>query len=93
DLVVKRLKAFGLKEEEILYFSEDSQKSKEIKKEKLRTGDFRVLVSTSMFLYKNQEIIPRGFDFIFVDDVDSFLKTAKNIDKLLFLLGFEQLSL
>lgn len=90
DLVVKRLESFGLKEEEILYFSDGSQRQKEAKKERLKAGDFKVLVSTSMFLYKNQDIIPKGFEFIFVDDVDSFLKTARNIDKLLFLLGFEE---
>jgi Reverse gyrase len=43
-----------------------------------------------MFLYKNEELIPRDFDFIFVDDIDSFLKTAKNIDKLLYIMGFEK---
>ncbi len=90
EQVVQRLLNFGLKEEDILYFSEESKKQKELRKKRLLEGDFKVLVSTSMFLYKNHETIPRGFDFIFVDDVDSFLKTAKNIDKLLFLLGFEQ---
>ncbi len=90
EQVVQRLLNFGLKEEDILYFSEESKKQKELRKKRLQEGDFKVLVSTSMFLYKNHETIPRGFDFIFVDDVDSFLKTAKNIDKLLFLLGFDQ---
>ncbi len=90
EQVVQRLLSFGLKEEDILYFSEESKKQKELRKKRLQEGDFKVLVSTSMFLYKNHETIPRGFDFIFVDDVDSFLKTATNIDKLLFLLGFEQ---
>ncbi len=90
EQVVQRLLNFGLKEENILYFSEESKKQKELRKKRLQEGDFKVLVSTSMFLYKNHETIPRGFDFIFVDDVDSLLKTAKNIDKLLFLLGFEQ---
>ncbi|WPM32091.1 reverse gyrase [Hydrogenobacter sp. T-2] len=90
EQVVQRLLNFGLKEEDILYFSEESKKQKELRKKRLLEGDFKVLVSTSMFLYKNHETIPKGFDFIFVDDVDSFLKTAKNIDKLLFLLGFEQ---
>ncbi|MEJ7553428.1 MAG: reverse gyrase [Aquificaceae bacterium] len=90
EQVVQRLLNFGLKEENILYFSEESKKQKELRKKRLQEGDFKVLVSTSMFLYKNHETIPRCFDFIFVDDVDSLLKTAKNIDKLLFLLGFEQ---
>ncbi|QID34154.1 reverse gyrase [Pampinifervens florentissimum] len=90
DQTVQRLFNFGLEEREILYFSEDSQKQKDIKKARLQEGDFKVLATTSMFLYKNQETIPRNFDFVFVDDVDAFLKTAKNIDKLLLLLGFSQ---
>jgi len=90
DQTVQRLFNFGLEEREILYFSEDSQKQKDIKKARLQGGDFKVLATTSMFLYKNQETIPRNFDFVFVDDVDAFLKTARNIDKLLLLLGFSQ---
>ncbi|MEO0240259.1 MAG: reverse gyrase [candidate division WOR-3 bacterium] len=90
EFVAQKLKSFEIEERDILYFSEESPKQKEIKKAKLKEGDFKILVSTSMFLYKNQEIIPKEFSFIFVDDVDSFLKTAKNIDKLLYLLGFSQ---
>lgn len=83
EQVSERLKNFGLKDE-ILGFVETNEKLKE----RLKKGDFQVLVTTSMFLYKNQEIIPPDFSFIFVDDVDSFLKTAKNVDKVLYLLGF-----
>jgi reverse gyrase len=90
EQAVQKLINFGLEEENILYFSEESQKQKDLKKARLQEGDFKVLVSTSMFLYRNQEIIPKGFHFVFVDDVDSFLKTAKNIDKLLLLLGFSE---
>ncbi|AMW33770.2 reverse gyrase [Fervidobacterium islandicum] len=68
---------------------EESKKEKDQNKERLANGQFKVLVTTSMFLYKNVDLIPRDFSFIFVDDVDSFLKTAKNIDKALYLLGFE----
>ncbi|MFN3598639.1 MAG: reverse gyrase, partial [Aquificaceae bacterium] len=88
ELTLQKLKGFGLKEKDILYFLEESQKHREIKRERLKAGDFKVLLTTSMFLYKNQEFIPKAFDFVFVDDVDSFLKTARNIDKLLLLLGF-----
>ncbi|ANE40711.1 MAG: reverse gyrase [Fervidobacterium pennivorans] len=68
---------------------EESKKEKDQNKERLANGQFKILVTTSMFLYKNVDLIPRDFSFIFVDDVDSFLKTAKNIDKALYLLGFE----
>ncbi|MFN3471601.1 MAG: reverse gyrase [Aquificaceae bacterium] len=90
ELTLKKLKGFGLKEKDILYFLEERGKQREVKRERLKAGDFKVLLTTSMFLYKNHELIPKAFDFVFVDDVDSFLKTAKNIDKLLLLLGFEE---
>lgn len=89
DQVKRRLLAFGLKEEQVLVFGDDDRR-KEEKKEELQKGSFSVLVTTSMFLYRNYELIPRDFAFIFVDDVDSFLKTAKNVDKALYLLGFSE---
>ncbi|RLA85239.1 MAG: reverse gyrase [Deltaproteobacteria bacterium] len=89
EQVRERLIDFGLREEELLAFGEDDRQKRE-RKERLQRGDFSVLITTSMFLYKNYEIIPRDFSFIFVDDVDSFLKTAKNIDKALLLMGFSE---
>ncbi len=86
----KKLLKFGAKEEELAVAGELSQKKKEELKERIRSGDFKILISTSMFLYNNYSIIPNDLDFIFVDDVDSFLKTAKNIDKVLLLLGFSE---
>lgn len=86
--VSARLKSMGAKEEDLLTFGDGNGKKKEEGKERLKKGDFLILVSTSMFLYKNYQLIPTGIPFIFVDDVDSFLKTAKNIDKVLYLLGF-----
>jgi reverse gyrase len=74
----------------IIAFGEMNEKEKEKAKERIRNGDFRIIVSTSMFLYKNYDIIPRPLDFVFIDDVDSFLKTAKNIDKSLYLINFEK---
>ncbi len=81
-----RLISFGVKEEEILVFGLDAKKDKNLLKEK----NYKILLTTNMFLYKNEELIPKDFDFIFVDDIDSFLKTAKNIDKLLSVMGFEK---
>lgn len=51
--------------------------------------DFRILVTTSFFLSRRFELLEGlKFDLIFVDDVDSFLRTSKNVDKVLRLLGF-----
>ncbi|PMP92034.1 MAG: reverse gyrase [Hydrogenobaculum sp.] len=81
-----RLLSFGVKEEDILIFGLDAKKDKSL----LKAKNYKILITTNMFLYKNEELIPRDFDFIFVDDIDSFLKTAKNIDKLLHIMGFEK---
>jgi len=90
EQTVRKLKDFGIKENEILFFGDDKNKEKEEKKKRLVEGQFLVLITTSMFLYKNYQIIPKDFSFIFVDDVDSFLKTAKNVDKALYLLGYTE---
>ncbi|WP_448584710.1 reverse gyrase [Thermocrinis sp.] len=90
EQTVRKLRDFGIDDSEILSFGDEDKKEKEQKKERLREGNFLVLVTTSMFLYKNYETIPKGFSFIFVDDVDSFLKTAKNVDKALYVLGYKQ---
>ncbi|RLJ70550.1 reverse gyrase [Hydrogenivirga caldilitoris] len=90
EQVQKSLIKAGVPEGELLVAGEVTEKKKREAKEKIAGGDFKVLVTTSMYLYKNYELIPREFDFIFVDDVDSFLKTAKNIDKVLYLLGFSE---
>ncbi|MFN4223179.1 MAG: DEAD/DEAH box helicase, partial [Fervidobacterium nodosum] len=71
-----------VKESDLLVFGlDESNKEREEKKKRLSNGDFKILITSSMFLYKNVDLIPKDFAFIFVDDVDSFLKTAKNIDK------------
>ncbi len=51
--------------------------------------DFSILITTDRFLYNRFELIKNvKFDFTFVDDVDSFLKSPKNIDKIVLLMGF-----
>ncbi len=88
--VESRILKFGVPKGYLLSFGEDTPKQKAQKMQKLESGDFRILLTTSMFLYKNYQSINTNFDFIFVDDVDSFLKTAKNVDKVLYLLGIPQ---
>ncbi|GAB6065417.1 reverse gyrase [Aquifex pyrophilus] len=90
EQVSERLKRFGIKEEDLIVWGKLTEKKKKEYKERIASGDFKVLISTSMFLYKNYDILPKDFDFIFVDDVDSFLKTARNVDKVLYLLGFSE---
>ncbi|WP_200762886.1 reverse gyrase [Nitrosophilus alvini] len=87
----EKLLTFGTKKDDVLFYdSKLSQKERELLKEKIKNSDFKILITTTMFLYKNFELLPKEFDFVFVDDVDSILKSAKNIDKILMLLGFSE---
>lgn len=69
-------------------------KSKEKRKfyERLENGDFDILITTSQYLARNYEKLKDTvkFHFIFVDDVDSFLKNSKNVDRVLTLMGFSE---
>ncbi len=90
----ERLVQFGVNPDDILAYSSKFAKTKkkqEELKERIKNEDFKILITTTMFLYKNVDIIPKGiYDLIFVDDVDSVLKSAKNIDKILMLMGFTE---
>jgi len=78
----------------ILYYrSGMSNARKNEFKEKLVNGDFDVLITTSQYLARNYNFLLDNietFSFIFVDDVDSFLKNSRNIDRVLMLLGFSE---
>ncbi len=55
----------------------------------IESGDYEILVTTSMFLATSFDLLNgRRFDFVFVDDVDALLKSGRNVDKVLKLLGF-----
>ena len=83
DRIVEFLNKLGYDKEVVLY------RGRKREKEKVISGDFDILIGTNMFLHKNLENIRNhSFDFIFVDDTDSFLKSSKNIDGIFHILGF-----
>ncbi|UXD21272.1 reverse gyrase [Ignicoccus pacificus DSM 13166] len=71
-----------------------SKLSPSVKKEmekKFEEGEFDILITTSRFLINRLEQLRRfKYSIIFVDDVDSVLKSPKNVDRLLLLLGLEE---
>ncbi len=69
-------------------FYDAKAKNKDAVKERIFAGDFEILITTTSFLYKNFASIPKVFAFVFVDDVDSVLKSGRNVDKLLQVCGF-----
>ena len=57
---------------------------------KLINGDFDILVSTNKFLSTRFDDIKNNiFKFIQVDDVDAILRSSRNIERILRLLGFD----
>lgn len=72
------------------YYSGLPKKESEETLKRIERGEFRVLITTDNFLYKKFELL-KGitFNFVFVDDVDSFLRSPKNIDKAVMLMGYE----
>ncbi len=76
----------------VLYYHGKLKKNEKEKFLKLiHSGEYSVLITTTAFLSKHfNEIGNETFDFIFVDDVDSILKTSRNVDRILTLLGFKK---
>ncbi len=88
-----RLKKFGVNEEDIVAYipANGGKKFLGKVKERIAEEDFKILITTNMFLYRNIDLIPRGiYSFVFVDDIDSVLKSGRNIDRLLMLLNFTE---
>ncbi|WP_297536225.1 reverse gyrase, partial [Thermococcus sp.] len=69
-----------------------SRKEKEEMLARIEGEDYDILVTSAQWLARNfdEKLRGRHFDFMFVDDVDAFLKASKNIDRSLLLLGFTE---
>jgi reverse gyrase len=66
-------------------------KEKKGQKEKIKEGNYNILVISNQFLSKNFELLKdKKFDIAFIDDVDSFFKGSKNIERIFILLGYTQ---
>jgi len=82
EQVAERCQKFGNKK--VVAYTGRSKERKAIE-----AGDYEVLVTTSMFLATSFDLLQgRRFEFVFVDDVDALLKSGRNVDKVLKLLGF-----
>ncbi|AJC70975.1 reverse gyrase [Thermococcus guaymasensis DSM 11113] len=68
------------------------KKEKEEMLARIESGDYDILITSAQWLARNfdEKLKGKRFDFIFVDDVDAFLKASKNIDRSLLLLGFTE---
>ncbi|MEM4481890.1 MAG: reverse gyrase [Desulfurococcaceae archaeon] len=65
-----------------------SRKQREMYLSKLRDGDFDVLMTTSAFLHKHGNTLPKGvYSLLVMDDVDAVLRSGKAVRRLLNLIG------
>ncbi|MEJ5172678.1 MAG: reverse gyrase [Hydrogenothermaceae bacterium] len=81
----KVVKSEGIKREIVAY------RGKEAEKRAFENGEFDIFICTIAFMHKNFEKLKQfNFSFIFVDDVDSFLKSGKNVEHLFNMLGFSE---
>ncbi len=80
----------GIPGSSIIYYHAGMPRSqREENLKKISLGDYKLLITTDRFLVDRIDVLKSSsFDYIFVDDVDSFLKSPKNIDKVVSLLGF-----
>ena len=86
EFFAKRLK---INPELVYYHGALKENEKKEALEKIARNNFEILVTTDKFIVNRFEILKgKSFNFIFVDDIDSFLKSPRNIDKILAILGF-----
>ena len=84
-LVLQALSRFNEWGIEVLAYTGKKQE-----KEKILGGEGEIIITTTQFLYKNIDNLNRKFNLVFVDDVDSILKSGRKIDSVLRLLGFSE---
>jgi reverse gyrase len=64
------------------------KKEKELYIEKVKSGDFDVLLTTSAFMHRHEDLLPRGtYDLVVMDDVDAVLRSARAVRRLLRIIG------
>lgn len=74
------------------YYGSMPRKAREEMLDRIRRGDYSILVSTTSFLQRRFDLLENTapFNLIIVDDVDSLLRSSKNVDRVLLLLGFPE---
>lgn len=86
---MEMLRKTGVSRTIVCYHSRMGKEEREEALSRIASGDFDVLITTSAFLARKFDMLEgKVVDFIFVDDVDSVLKSSRNIDRILMLMGF-----
>ncbi len=81
----------GLNINIVAYHTFLTKKEKIIAKDDIFSKNYDILIISSSFLARQYEKLKlKKYDLVFIDDVDSILKSSKLFDKVLFLLGYNQ---
>lgn len=74
----------------IAVHSKLSRRQRAEAEEAVGSGEFDILISTAAYMRKNAGSLSRhGFRLVFVDDVDAVLKSARSVDAVLKVVGFD----
>lgn len=86
--VVEKIKKLD-KTIKVLYYNSNMKKSeKEDFEKRFKKDDYKILIVSTQFISKRKEELKnKFFDFVFIDDVDSVLKSSKNIETIIMLTG------
>ena len=72
----------------VVIHSKLGKKERELYLDRVKNGDFDILMTTSAFIHKREDVIPRGvFDLIVLDDVDAVLKSGRAVRRILRIIG------
>ncbi|MBO8160061.1 MAG: reverse gyrase [Thermosipho sp. (in: Bacteria)] len=89
--VVEKIKEIDKNVDVLFYNSNFKRVEKERFEEKFKQDNYDILVISTQFLSKRKkDFKDKGFDFVFVDDVDSVLKSSRNIDTIISLTGVSE---
>ncbi|MEM4750913.1 MAG: reverse gyrase [Desulfurococcaceae archaeon] len=65
-----------------------SKREREFYDERLRNEDYDILLTTSAYMHRHGDVIPKGvYDLVVMDDVDAVLRSGKAVQRLLNVLG------
>ncbi len=90
--IEKILERTGIELKVAYYHGNLRKKEKKEMIDRIQNEDYQILITSAQWLSRKFDEVLKGrhFDFIFVDDVDAFLKASKNIDRSILLLGFNE---
>lgn len=82
----EKISSKELKEKKILLYTGSAKERELLEKKKVD-----IFLCTQAFFHRNFELLKKAdFSLIFVDDVDSFLKSGKNVEHLFQMLGYTE---